>query len=144
MRTFYIASGLSRAPEVRALAEALKRDHWIHTFDWTELPDLRALGESEGALARRDAANLEIRGVQQADVVFVLLPGGRGTYVELGAAIAGHKRIFVHVKDESDLLAGHAYHCAFLDHPLVSVIKAPDTLHLVSHVRMIYNTWPGV
>ncbi len=34
-----------------------------------------------------------IKGVEEADVTIVLLPGGGGTHVELGVALAGVYRI---------------------------------------------------
>jgi nucleoside 2-deoxyribosyltransferase len=50
--------------------------------------DLRAIGQHE-----RDA-------VMSADVVVILLPGGKSTHVELGIAIARGKRTILHSPDE--------------------------------------------
>jgi nucleoside 2-deoxyribosyltransferase len=36
-----------------------------------------------------------MNGVRKSDIVIVLLPGGRGTHVELGAALALEKRVYI-------------------------------------------------
>lgn len=61
----YIASGLERADEVRALRDAL--------------------AEHPSRIA--EVARHEIEGVYTADLVIVWLPGGRGTHAELGIAL---------------------------------------------------------
>lgn len=40
-------------------------------------------------------ASLESQGVADADVVIMLLPGGRGAHIELGMAMALNKKIFL-------------------------------------------------
>ncbi|MBG6192453.1 nucleoside 2-deoxyribosyltransferase [Arthrobacter sp. CAN_A212] len=52
------------------------------------LGDLRSIGQRE-----RD-------GVMGADVVVILLPGGKGTHVEFGIAIAQGRRTILHSPDE--------------------------------------------
>lgn len=72
---------------------------YVNTYDWTQnacardagtvtLGDLRSIGQHE-----RDA-------VMSADVVPILLPGGKGTHVELGIAIAQGRRTILHSQDE--------------------------------------------
>ena len=72
---------------------------YVNTYDWTHervggdagkvtLGDLRFIGQRE-----RDA-------VIAADVVVILLPGGKGTHVELGIAIAQGRRTILHSPDE--------------------------------------------
>jgi len=72
---------------------------YVNTYDWTQnasardagtvtLGDLRSIGQHE-----RDA-------VMSADVVLILLPGGKGTHVELGIAIAQGRRTILHSQDE--------------------------------------------
>lgn len=74
---FYIASGFGNVEPVRALKKILDDAGWEHTYDWTSVQ-----GDT---LA--DTASVEINAVCEADVVVVLLPGGRGTHAELGCAI---------------------------------------------------------
>jgi len=88
---FYIASKLKNASRVRQLAEMLTSFGWEHTYDWTSHGCV--LG-SEGAL--REVADKELRGVAQADLFIVLLPGGRGTHTELGSALMSGCSIVLH------------------------------------------------
>ncbi|MCC3279118.1 nucleoside 2-deoxyribosyltransferase [Arthrobacter sp. zg-Y40] len=84
---------------VRYVAHALESSGYVNTYDWTRdasardagtvtLADLRSIGQRE-----RDA-------VIGADVVVILLPGGKGTHVELGIAIAQGKRTILHSPTE--------------------------------------------
>ena len=59
------------------------------TADWT----LGAAAADHTGLP--GAANFDLVGVHSADFVVVLLPGGEGTHVELGSAIAWGKTVFV-------------------------------------------------
>ncbi len=47
----------------------------------------------------REVASLDLNGVSEADFVVVLLPGGHGTHLELGFAIAKEKKVFLHSED---------------------------------------------
>ena len=71
----------------------------------------------------RDTAVKELTGVVSADAVIVLWPGGRGTHVELGAALALGKRVFL----MSEVLDHHRATketCAFYHHPLVTMSRS--------------------
>ncbi len=85
MKRFYIASKLENAAQVKQLAEELKSVGWEHTYDWTVHGSVQK--ESEKRLA--EVAVNGIEGVIKADYTIALLPGGRGTHTELGAAIVG-------------------------------------------------------
>lgn len=82
---FYIASGLQNKEIVRDVANQLKEKGHIHTYDWTKnehistIEELREIGQKE-----KDA-------VLEADTVIVLLPGGKGTHIELGLALGQEK-----------------------------------------------------
>lgn len=77
----YLASTLTNAKAVRELGQYFRGCGWEITYDWTahggvhEEKQLHAVAESERS------------GVLAADVVVVLLPGGRGTHTELGIAL---------------------------------------------------------
>jgi nucleoside 2-deoxyribosyltransferase len=87
---FYIASGLQNKENVQRVAAYLKSFSFIHTYDWTQndradsVVKLKAIGEAERL------------GVVEADFLIVLLPGGKGTHVELGMALAHHKRVYLY------------------------------------------------
>jgi nucleoside 2-deoxyribosyltransferase len=111
---YYIATKLENHAEHNRVRDHLaKLGHEI-TYDWTPHGPVYRSG-----LERiREIAELETKGVLDADVVIVLWPSGRGTHVELGMAIAAGKPvIFI-----SSLQAHHeatTETCAFYHHPLV-------------------------
>lgn len=74
---------------VEKVAPYLKSYSFIHTYDWTQneradsVDKLKTIGEAERI------------GVVDADFLIVLLPGEKGTHVELGMALAKHKRVYL-------------------------------------------------
>jgi nucleoside 2-deoxyribosyltransferase len=88
---FYIASKLENAESVKALANVLKTFHWEQTYDWT----IHGSVKGEGKQRLKEVATNEMQGVREADVVIILMPGGRGTHAELGAANALWKQVFI-------------------------------------------------
>jgi len=63
---------------------------------------------------------LELEGVTTSDFVVVLKPAGRGTHVELGAALAFNIPVFLLTPDECDYREKQNDTCAFYHHPLVT------------------------
>lgn len=111
----YIATSIARVKDQQELANFLKGMGVSLTFDWTR----------EGTLAGKPhpvVAHAEISGVVEADFVVVLLPGGRGTHAELGAALASGKTVFIHAADAVTLLGADTYTCVFYSHPLVKLV----------------------
>jgi nucleoside 2-deoxyribosyltransferase len=106
-RRFYIASSLDNAEAVRQLACTLRARGHVHTYDWTTHGAVfKPSAEPEdNVAAMRDVARSEMKGVTTADVVIVLLPGGRGTHVEMGGALAAGKRVLV--VGDKDIRTGH-------------------------------------
>lgn len=112
--SFYIASRLENAEQVKEVSAVLTSAGHIHTYDWTE----------HGSVPHEDkdriseVAMLETQGVLDADLVVVILtdePGGRGTHAELGIAIGKDKSIIICAPDDA------AFHqdgrtCAFYWH----------------------------
>jgi len=123
----YIATSIARVKDQQDLADALKGMGVDLTFDWTR----------HGTLAGKPhpvVAHAEITGVVEADFVVVLLPGGRGTHAELGAALASGKTVFIHAADAATLLGADTYTCVFYSHPLVQlVIGSKEDLLLTIH-----------
>jgi nucleoside 2-deoxyribosyltransferase len=100
LKRFYVASSFRNIVKVRFVAQTLESKGYVNTYDWTHervdgdagkvtIGDLRSIGQRE-----RDA-------VIGADVVVILLPGGKGTHVELGIAIAQGRRTILHSPDEA-------------------------------------------
>lgn len=81
---FYIASGLDGAVRAKEIAACLVAAGHEHTYDWT----VHGPVGSQGYARLREVAQAESVGVARADVVVAVLPGGRGTHVEIGMGIA--------------------------------------------------------
>ncbi|WP_203341461.1 nucleoside 2-deoxyribosyltransferase, partial [Planococcus beijingensis] len=73
---------------------------YLHSYDWTKnananeerpstLEDLREIGQHE------------MKAVIESDLIVVLLPGGKGTHIELGIALGQKKRIFLYSEDRA-------------------------------------------
>jgi nucleoside 2-deoxyribosyltransferase len=108
---FYIAARKDRADEVDTVAAALSERGWQRTFKWS--------GQEPQAAADYTAlAVAELDGVREADVLIVLLPGGYGTHVEIGAALALGKTVIIHAPDTQTLAT--PYPCVFHYHPRVT------------------------
>jgi hypothetical protein len=99
LKKFYVASSFRNIVNVRYIAQTLESRGYVNTYDWTQnalardagqvtLGDLRSIGQRE-----RDA-------VTGAHVVVIMLPGGKGTHVELGIAIAQGRRTILYSTDE--------------------------------------------
>jgi hypothetical protein len=120
--SFYIASKIENGDAVARLSLALRQAGHIHTYDWSVhgpvfKPDATA---DQNIAAMRAVSRSEMDGVARADVVVVLLPGGRGTHVEVGAALAGGKLVVLCGEFQEEL-TGHGEYpwpCAFYYHPL--------------------------
>jgi len=86
---FYIASSLENAPSVQKLgARLLQQPGFTWTYDWT----VHGSVMNESALRKAEVARAELDGATRANLLIVLLPGGKGTHVELGAALASNRR----------------------------------------------------
>jgi nucleoside 2-deoxyribosyltransferase len=112
-KRFYLSTQKDRNAEAAPLLEALKAKEWERTFDW-------ANREASDTSEYSDLAVSEIRGSCDADLVIVILPGGRGTHVEIGAALAMGKRVILHAPNRTTLET--PYPRAFHYHPAVTLI----------------------
>lgn len=112
-KRFYLATRKDRAAQAEALVTALKAHGWERTFTWSGEDD-----HSPDALAKTALA--ELSGVREADVLIVLLPGGFGTHVEIGAALALEKPVILHSPDPQTLETPYA--CVFHYHPGVRLL----------------------
>jgi nucleoside 2-deoxyribosyltransferase len=123
---YYIASRLENAPQVRAVRDALAHRGWRFTYDWT----LHGAVRSQGTGVMRRVAYDELMGVKRADVVLGLLPGGRGTHVEIGAAIAFGAQVVLYSPDIKLFELGEET-CAFYHHERVTQLSgemSPDAI----------------
>src|ERR1700738_3378900 len=110
---FFISARKDRQLEVDALADKLKAHGWERTLAWKHEDGANHKENSEIALA-------ELQGVHEADVLIALLPGGYGTHVEIGAALALGKPVILHSPDQKTLET--PYLCIFHYHPAVKLL----------------------
>ena len=108
---YYIATALERAEDHKALAKALSARGWTCTYDWTAHGSV----QGHGAARMAEVAAAELQGVIESDAVIVLLPGGRGTHCELGAALAAGVPVVL-VGHATDLFDASGRDCAFYSH----------------------------
>lgn len=87
---FYVASSFQNKEIVRVVSEKLMNNGWHHTYDWTQ--NNRACSLE----ALQKIGMLEKQAVADSDVVIVILPGGKGSHIELGMAIAWQKKTFLY------------------------------------------------
>lgn len=121
---YYIASRLENAPRVRELKSILDVQGWNHTYDWT----VHGSVQSAGPEVIAEVARAEARGVEMAQVVIVLLPGGRGTHTELGMSIAWHMaaepRRTILLSESAEIDFGQdGRTCCFYHHPAVERVS---------------------
>jgi nucleoside 2-deoxyribosyltransferase len=127
MPTFYLATRKDRATQAEILLEALKSRGWERTFTWA--------GEDKaGAKEYPGIAVAELAGVREADVLIALLPGGYGTHVEIGAALALGKPVILHAPDQKSL--NTPYPCVFHYHPGVKLLisEVVDVDAVLAHI----------
>ncbi|EGA90981.1 hypothetical protein GPDM_02525 [Planococcus donghaensis MPA1U2] len=90
---FYVASSFKNKEQVKYVSHQLTMKGYVHSYDWTKNDrptTLEAL--TEIGIKEKEA-------VMNSDVVIVLLPGGKGSHIELGIAIAAQKKIFLYSPD---------------------------------------------
>ena len=101
---FYIAGKLENADNVRRVRDALVAAGHVITYDWTVHGNVRIADDEAVTLADveriYDVAQAEIDGVLDAEVVVAMLPGGRGTHVEIGIGIGAGRSIVFHCEPE--------------------------------------------
>lgn len=124
---FYVSSRKDRSKHADELSQALQSHGWERTFVWTDQGD--ATREAHAALAEA-----ELAGIRAADVLIVLLPGGFGTHVEIGAALALGKKVILHSPDQETLEA--PYRCVFHYHPSIRLIVS-DALDVNQVVALV-------
>ena len=112
-KQFYLSTRKDRLDQAASLLDALKTHGWKQTFAWTDQDSHNPSGYS-------DIAQAELAGVREADVLIVLLPGGFGTHVEIGAALALSKPVIIHAPDRKTLETPYA--CVFYYHPQVTLL----------------------
>ncbi len=117
---FYIATSLSRATSHHVVRDSLKICGHELSYDWTWHGSVKSISKER----LQEVAALELQGVSDADFVVVLLPGGGGTHLELGFAIARGKKVFLHSEDPLLFELGPQTN-AFYHHPDITRLSCP-------------------
>lgn len=137
---FYLASGLSNIRNAATLCETLERLGYPCTYNWMR----HGAAHDRGWDGLAEVAAAELHGVADADLVIILLPGGRGTHVELGAALALGKPVVILDPDQSHKLHEMGAHmCSFYTHPGV-VHRVGDSLALAVTPEERLSFYAGV
>lgn len=128
----YVASGLENIAVVREFNQRLTQLGYKITYDWTDHGSVQGTVsvENPDVTRIRDVAAHEMRGVAAAYLVVCILPGGRGTHTELGAAIAQSRlngtRIVMVGDAEAQYGSAERPTCAFYHHPQVMWARSTD------------------
>ncbi len=133
MDLVYIATRLENTEKYFEVRAALKELDVGISYDWT----LHGPVWRSGAERIREVSICEFKGVELADYVIVILPGGRGTHCELGMAIALGKQIFILAEspEVQNMQGATPETCAFYHHP--SVIWTYGVPHLMNYCGRI-------
>lgn len=129
---FYIASGLKNKENVQYVAAHLKASGLTHTYDWTQngrsdsFEELKIIGEAER------------KGVLDADFLIVLLPGGKGTHVELGIALGQSKRVYLYSPNEDINNLSMTSTFYFLDEVKPFIGSIDDFINMVTEKEKAY------
>lgn len=91
---FYIASSFQNKATVQELRDLLKGEGFRHTYDWT-------LNERAGTFEELERiGSAELDAVKNSDFLVVLLPGGKGTHVEMGIALGLEIPVYLYTEEE--------------------------------------------
>lgn len=118
---FYCATTLTNADQAKIVIRRLSDFGHQVSYDWT------IHGKVTDNKERLDICLKELNGVIDADVIVVLYPGGRGTHIEMGAALATNKPTFFIVPKDFDA------DVSFYHHPNIILFdnldKAIEVIH---------------
>ncbi|MCM3575339.1 nucleoside 2-deoxyribosyltransferase [Mesobacillus subterraneus] len=93
MEKFYVASSFRNVDAVNFVSKQLVNKGYVHTYDWTKNPEARTLEDL------KEIGQNEKDAVKESDFIVVLLPGGKGTHIELGIGLGLGKKIFLYSQD---------------------------------------------
>jgi nucleoside 2-deoxyribosyltransferase len=115
---YYIGTRLDNAEMHNQFWDQLSKMGHELTFNWTDEGYIEDIPKLVRYIEQ------EVIGVAEADFVLILLPGGRGTHCELGAALGLKKPVILYAPEDTHLLKKK--HCGFYHHPLVTMVKTPE------------------
>jgi len=126
----YVASGLENAIAAKTMMARLRSRGWEITYDWTEHGSV----QSQGIDKITEVADKEVSGAMSADLILAILPGGRGTHVEIGMGIAAGAAVIVY--DPTQWASKKDGTCAFYHASDVFFIETEDGLsHTLAEIE---------
>lgn len=86
---YYIASSFANKEIVNQTIKSLNNLGFINTYNWT-------LNEkADNKLKLKKIGLEELNAVKDADILIAILPGGKGTHIEIGIALGCNKTIII-------------------------------------------------
>ncbi len=155
---YYLSSGWGNRHYIGELIKELERAQkdsgqeypFEVSFDWTD----DAYSNDTTTLPRekhyRDISDKEIEGIRVAHVVIGILPGGRGTHIELGAAMGLRKPIYLFAHKSQEPLIPFYYQSSvtLIGGPLPKYLNVPnikqEILTIFETIRGSYQNEPTV
>ncbi|MET1015047.1 MAG: group-specific protein [Paenisporosarcina sp.] len=125
---FYVASSFQNINQVRTITKELIQIGGHLSYDWTlneradSIEDLQRIG------------SLEKAAIEDSELVIIVLPGGNGTHIELGLAIAGKKKIILFSPDHKIMDAETSttfYHLPEIEKCFGSIEKCIDKVKFI-------------
>lgn len=123
MLRFYLGSAWGNREQVRLVAAMFQAAGWKWIYDWTQHTE---------ADDPKKIAIAEVGAIKRADIVFILLPGDRGTHFELGAAVAAGKPVVLWAENVEQLWKDGRY-CPYYDHPNIMLFAGWPLEVMVDH-----------
>ncbi|MGD6885382.1 nucleoside 2-deoxyribosyltransferase [Staphylococcus shinii] len=114
MKKFYIASSFQNKEMINHLSQILESLDYIQTYNWTKNENAISI-EQLKSIGRQ-----EYKGIIDSDFLIVVLPGGKGTHVELGIALSQSKPIYLYSQDSNTFHPSHS--CTFYHLPNVRIV----------------------
>lgn len=102
---FYISTSTKNINEAKALIGILSREGYICSYDWTQ----HIINKNGSNDEFCEISKFELNGIENCDFFILVLPGGKGSHVELGYALA-YKKYFILISDVQNL---SLYDCPF-------------------------------
>lgn len=122
---YYIASSFANKEIVNLTIKSLNNLGFINTYNWT-------LNEkADNTLKLKNIGIEELNAVKDADILIAILPGGKGTHIEMGIAIGFNKPVLIAYFNKELISVDNSatfYHVDNVKHILVTEENIVDKL----------------
>ncbi|WP_414049586.1 nucleoside 2-deoxyribosyltransferase [Macrococcus animalis] len=122
---YYIASSFANKELVNQTIISLNNLGFTNTYNWTQNE------KADNKLKLKNIGIEEFYAVKDADLLIVLLPGGKGTHIEMGIALGCNKPIILAYFNEESITVENSatfYHLGNVKHILVTEENIVDEL----------------